>query len=464
MEFSDTIAAISTPSGTGGISIIRISGQDARTIGDRVFSAKRTKRLAELPGYTALYGSVHAGDTRLDEAIALVFAAPASYTGEDVVELSVHGGAYLTKAVLRAILAAGARLAEPGEFTKRAYLNHKLDLTQAEAVMALISAGGERQRQAALEAKEGALSKKVGAIRQTLLDLTAAIAAYTDYPDEVEFQIDTFRLLDGIDTAARQLDTLLSTYDTGRILREGLDTVIVGRPNVGKSTLMNTLLGCDRSIVTDIAGTTRDVVEESVQLGGITLRLSDTAGLRDTEDVVEAAGVARSRQRMDAAQLVLAVFDASQPLTQADIALLETCRNRSALYLLNKADLPYIGDPAARPEIHPLLAAQPNQRVLRITAKDPQTVEILSQTLEHYTGLDHLDSDAAILSSQRQYAMALAAQTALSEARATIEAGFTLDAVGVCLEEALNALLSLTGERATEAVADEVFRQFCVGK
>lgn len=456
MSTADTIAAISTPPGVGGIGTVRVSGPAAREICDRVFASPKGRLIADAPGYTALYGRVSGPDGPIDEAIALVFAAPASYTGEDVVELSVHGGGYIVKALLRALLAAGARLAEGGEFTRRAFLNGKLDLAEAESVMQLISAKGAEAHRAALQTKSGALSREIEAIRAFLLHCAGDLAAYIDYPDEDMPALESGTFLQEMEGAEKRLAHLLDTYDTGRLLREGIDTVIVGRPNVGKSTLMNLLVGEERSIVTDVAGTTRDIVEESVMLGGLCLRLADTAGLRKTDDQVEAIGVQRARDRLEQASLVLLLLDASSPLTTGDRELLSLCRGRRTVVVMNKSDLPERMDRSAVEEY--------GFPTLTISALEPEAADRLAAVVEQVTGLSDLSDDAVILSTERQRICAQTALSAVREAKEALLSGVTLDAVGVCLDDALNALFSLTGERVTTAVADEVFSHFCVGK
>lgn len=456
VNFADTIAAISTPAGTGGIGIVRISGSNARQVADRVFKSKSGKKIADAAGYTALYGHITDKGQVIDEGIALVFAAPASYTGEDVVELSVHGGVYIVKTVLRAVLSCGARLAGPGEFTRQAFLNHKLDLTQAEAVMELISSGGESQRRAAMAVREGAVSKKVAEIRDFLIRAAGNLAAYTDYPDEdiPELRPEVFAA--DIRTAAGMLEKLLRDYDAGRIMREGVDAVIAGRPNVGKSTLMNLLAGDSRSIVCDVAGTTRDIIEESVMVGSVKLKLSDTAGLRDTDDPVESIGVELTKKRMDSAQLIIAVIDGSAALEADDLRLLESCRGRSALVVINKSDLPLAADLD--------VIKKSGLPFVIMSASAPESLQLFADKLEQITGIRELDENAVVLAGERQRSCAATALSSLDEALEALSAGFTLDAVGVCLDEALEQLLSLTGERVTDAVADDVFSRFCVGK
>lgn len=458
----ETIAAIATPLGVGGVGMVRISGPDARLIADRVFCSRRGN-VRDAEGYTALYGRIGFPAENqqrerqwIDEAVALVFAAPASFTGEDVVELSVHGGVYLIRQTLRAVLDAGARLAQPGEFTRRAFLNGKMDLAQAESIMQLIGAQGEDALRAALSGREGALSRRVQGIRDGLLAIAAAMAVWADYPDEDVPALETQALAGELSNARQGLHDLLSTYDRGRILHEGIQTVIVGRPNVGKSTLMNLLAGGQRSIVTSVPGTTRDIVEEDVMLGNVRLRLADTAGLRDTDDLVESIGVQRTRQRMETAGLILAVFDASQALDQEDDALLSLLSGRPAVAVVNKTDLP------VRLELRAI--EQAGAPVVLVSAGTGKGAAELAEAVESAVGLSALDPAAGMLANERQRDCIQASLEAVEEALSALADGSTLDAIGICLDDALSALLSLTGERVTNAVTDEVFRRFCVGK
>ena len=336
-----TIAAISTAPAPGGIGIVRISGGEAFAVAEKVFRGVSGKKVSQMKGYTAQLGGAYTPTgEKLDDVVALVYRGPKSYTGEDVVELSCHGGLYMTKRLLQLVLDAGAAPAGPGEFTRRAFLNGKMDLAQAEAVMGLISASGEQARKAALAGSTGVLSRKIESIKQRLLEQAAHLAAWADFPEEDVPQVEEAALLEGIRQGEKALEELLQGFDRGRMYREGLVTVIAGRPNAGKSTLMNLLSGCQRSIVTQYAGTTRDVVEETVMVAGVPLRLADTAGIRDTDDPVESIGVQAARQRLETAQLVLAVFDSSQALEKEDWELMDSLENVPAIAIVNKSDLP----------------------------------------------------------------------------------------------------------------------------
>lgn len=452
---TQTIAAIATPAAAGGISVIRISGSDALTIADRVFSAKNGIPLSGRRGYTAAFGDVvHHGEV-LDEAVATVFNEPHSYTGENVVELSCHGGLYLTQEILRVILENGARLAEAGEFTKRAFLNGKMSLSQAEAVMDLIGAQGREAARAAHTQLSGALFRQITAVKDALLRLAGHLSAWVDYPEEEIPEVDEEEILLTAGEASKTLRTLLSQFDTGKLIREGIDTVIVGKPNVGKSTLMNLLSQCERSIVTDVAGTTRDIVEETVRLGQLVLRVADTAGIRETEDVVEQIGVSLAKRRMQEASLVLAVFDGSSEWSPEDEKILPAALQPS-IAVVNKSDLPTVTN------LEKIRRAFSHMVVL--SATDPESLAILEKEIRETLNLSEIDPFAPMLSNERQRLCAMRAADLLEQAQTAVKAGVTFDAVTVLIEEAIDALLELTGERTTDAVVDAVFANFCVGK
>ena len=452
----DTIAAISTAQGAGGIGVIRISGKQAIQIADAVFRPISGKALIEQKGYTAAFGHIYGGNEKIDEGIALVFRAPHSYTGEDVVELSCHGGIYLTKRVLRAVFQAGAIPAQAGEFTKRAFLNGKMDLTQAESVMDLIGAKGKHAARAALSCKEGSLRKKIDAVCTQLTETAAHLSAWADYPEEDIPELSSSLLTQNLKESQSALQTLLSGYDTGKVVREGVDTLIVGKPNVGKSTLMNLLSGCERSIVTDIPGTTRDIVEENVLLGNTILRLSDTAGLRDTDNPIEKIGVDKAKERIKSCGLVLAVFDGSSPLEKDDRAMLDLLCDAPAVAVVNKADKGH--------QIDTAYIAQKVKALVHVSAAKGQGIQALTDAVEAVTGTKDFDPSQAILATERQRAAVEKALCALEEAIGALQAGFTLDAVTVSLEDAISALLTLTGKRVSEAVVETVFSRFCIGK
>ncbi len=456
-DYHKTIAAISTPPGMGAVGMVRISGPEAPAVGRRVFRPMDSSRtLDKLSGYTGCLGRVFDSKGDIDEAVAFVYLAPKSYTGEDVIELCCHGGGFLLSRVLQACLAAGAVPAAPGEFTKRAFLNGKLTLDRAESVMGLVSAHCEGAARAALAARDGALTTEIGGCADQLINLAAHLAAWVDYPEEDIPQVEEAALGRTLAEVAARLQALADGFGRGRILREGVDTVLAGRPNVGKSTLMNTLSGCPRSIVTEIPGTTRDVVEDTVRLGSLVLRLSDTAGLRQTNDPIEQAGVALTNSRLESCDLVLALFDGGKPLEQEDLELLERMKGRLCIGVVNKADLPPLLDTA------PLSKALPS--VVELSAKTGEGVSRLEEEITRLLGLARLDPAAPLLHTHRQLDCVNRALGELGEAAAALAQGQTLDALSVCVDSAIDALLELTGQRASAAVVDRVFHNFCVGK
>ena len=452
-----TIAAIATAPGAGGIAVVRLSGPESYAVAARVFRpANPNKKVTDAKGYTALFGSFVEGDDAFDEGVALFFREPHSYTGEDVVELSCHGGSAVARRLVEACIAAGAAPAAPGEYTRRAFLNGKMSLTQAEAVMDIISADGKQGAALANASLSGALAKKIGAEKEALTGLQAHLAAWVDFPEEDVPELDDAHLHTVLEQVRQELDGLIKNYDAGAVLREGVDCAIVGRPNAGKSTLLNLLAGFDRAIVTPVAGTTRDVVEQAVQLGDIRLNLFDTAGLRQTDDAIEAEGIRRSWKKLDEAGLILAVFDGSEPLTREDLALAQRCAGRPAIALVNKEDKPTRFDAE--------IIAGDFAMVIPVCCQEEGSRKVIAAAVARLLGTNQIDPHAASLSGQRQLAAATRARDAVAGALDAVEGGFGLDAVSVCVDDALDALCELTGENASEAVINEVFERFCVGK
>ena len=446
-RLQQTICALATPPGEGGIAVIRVSGPDAYPLVEKVFVPVRAgRRVADAKGYTAMLGHYTLRGEEMDETVALFYRAPHSYTGEDVIELSVHGGTAMADGLLEALLLAGAAPAGPGEFTRRALEHGKLSLTQAEAVMEVIAANGRQGAALAKSALDGRLATRIGGIQRALQSLNAHLTAWVDYPEEDQKQ---------------ELDDLIAGYGAGAVLRHGVDCVLLGRPNVGKSTLLNLLAGFDRAIVTPVAGTTRDIVEQAVQLGEIRLNLFDTAGVREVGadgDAIEAEGIRRSWKKLDEAGLVLAVFDAARPLEESDLDIARRCQGRPALAILNKQDLAESTD-AAREQLAPYF-----KQVLTLCAKESASLQPLTAAVAELLGTAKLDPRAGQLCSARQLAAATRARDALTEALNAQRDGFGLDAVAVCLTDALQALCDLTGQDAADATIDEVFETFCVGK
>ncbi len=446
-----TIAAICTAQGEGGIGVIRISGDDSLRIADKVF-----KNINNMKGYTAAFGKVCNNGEEIDEAVVLVYRAPHSYTGENVVEISCHGGIFITKQVLRAVLDNGAVPAQAGEFTKRAFLNGKIDLTEAESVIDIISAKSRSAARAALCVKDGALRRKIDKIKEDLLSQAAHLSAWADYPEEDIAEVSDDELFKTFNNAIKILQGLLDTYDSGQAVKQGIDTVIAGRPNVGKSTLMNLLTGCEKSIVTDIPGTTRDVVEDTVVLGDVILRLSDTAGLRDTDDRVEQIGVDRAKKRLEQCGLLLAVFDNNQILNDDDYELIKNAKNATTIAIINKIDL--------EQKLDTDFINDNFENVVYISAKSGECREEMTKAVEKIAGTANLNPSEGILSNERQRLAVANALSSVVEAKSALDAGLTYDAVTVSLEDAISNLLELTGESTSDEVIDRVFHNFCVGK
>ncbi len=450
------IAGISTPNAPGGIAVIRISGDSALEIADKVFKAPNGTKAVDMKGYTCGYGHVFDDGQLIDECILTVFKAPHSYTGEDVAEISCHGGLFVTKKILRIILENGAEPSGAGEFTKRAFLNGKLDLTQADAVMDIISAKGDTELKMAESLRKGTVFNKIISVREMLVKILGDLSAWADYPEEDIPEVEPDVLLSELMEIKVQVESLIKGYDYGRILKNGINTVIVGRPNVGKSTLFNCLSGFERSIVTDIAGTTRDVIEESVKIGELVLRLSDTAGIRETSDVIEEIGVDIAFRKLDEADLIIAVFDGSCPLCEDDFKILEKLQNKRCIAVINKSDREIISDEQ--------IINKYIQNTVMISAKNNDGIENLQSAIENIFEAYEIDFDNGIVSNERQKKCVDTALFHINEAISALESGVMLDAVTVLIDEALQSLLELTGEKASETVVNEVFSRFCVGK
>ena len=455
----DTIVAIATAVG-GGVGMVRLSGEKALAVAGRIFRpVNSAKHPAGMAGYTGAFGRVYAGEQLLDEAVLFVYRAPHSYTGEDVAELCCHGGEFVLTQVLAAAVAAGARPAEAGEYTRRALMNGKMTLTEAESVIDIMAAQNTQSLRAALGAMEGALHREVLAAADTLTDCCAHISAWIDYPEEDVEEVSAPVLLAQLGSVEKTLSRLEQSWQQGQMVRQGISTAIIGSANVGKSTLMNLLSGRERSIVTAIAGTTRDVIEETVRLGELTLRLSDTAGLRESDDPIEQIGVERSRRALAQCDLILAVFDESRPLTAEERQWLPALAGRAAVAVYNKQDLPPVLTAEEKAEIAAVVPAS-----VAVSAAAGTGLHELTGEIRRVVGLSHFDPAAAVIANARQLECITAARRSLREGIEALQAGETLDAVSVCLEQSADALLTLTGRRASAEAIDKVFEQFCVGK
>ena len=453
MYENDTIAAIATPPGVGGIAVIRVSGADAVKISDRVFSG--AKKLSGVPSHTIHYGFiVNEKGERVDEVLVSVMLAPKTFTREDVVEISTHGGIRISRAVLSCLLFAGARLAEPGEFTKRAFLNGRIDLTQAEAVIDLIQSETELAGKNALSQAGGKLFQSIEGLRERLLHLAASMQVVIDYPDEDLEDMTPEEMTEEVRSCQEQVEALLKTAESGKVLREGIKTVIVGQPNVGKSSLLNCLAGEERAIVTGIAGTTRDVIEERVDLDGVLLRLLDTAGIRETEDEVERLGVERSRRSLLEADLVLLLLDAERGITPEDRKLLLETAGKNRILLLNKTDAFCSG-----------ICEWNGEPVLHISAKTGGGRAELSAEIKKRFQLGEIgQSDAPIITNLRHKQALMRCNESLNRMLSALFSGIPSDLTTIDLNDAISALGEISGASVSEDLVSAIFHQFCVGK
>ena len=462
MKFHDTIAAIATARGEAGIGIVRVSGPLALTIAADVFRSPRGTAPSQLPTHTLTYGHVVdaavSGDV-IDEVLLGVMRAPGTYTGEDIVEFNCHGGIVPLTGVLNLVVKSGARLAEPGEFTKRAFLNGRLDLAQAEAVAELIASKTDLSRKIAIEVLAGRLSETVNRLSDRIADLLAEIEASVDFPEEdldfmkVDIQLECVRLIQ------RDLTVLLETASEGRLIAEGVNIAILGKPNVGKSSLLNALVGSERAIVTPIPGTTRDTIEEAVNISGIPLKLFDTAGIRQTDDIVEQQGVQRSRAVLDKAELLLLMFDASQPLNDADLDLLRTAQSHKAILILNKTDLRVVTPASA------LLAYCPERRVVETAILEGEGLDTLKTVVcDELLGGEWVVGESPIVTNARHQDALRRAHDGLNYVIESLVNGMPPELVAVDLRISLDALGDIVGKTTTEDILDRIFSQFCVGK
>ncbi|PTX62411.1 tRNA modification GTPase trmE [Melghirimyces profundicolus] len=456
---TDTIAAISTPMGEAGIAVIRVSGPEAIQTADRIFKGKN--RLENAESHTVHYGYIIDPETgdRIDEVLVTVMRAPRTFTREDVVEISCHGGMVPVQNVLEALLTSGARLAEPGEFTKRAFLNGRIDLSQAEAVIDLIRSKTDRAARVAMHQADGRLSRLVRRLRDEILETLAHLAVNVDYPEYDAEQLTAQKILDRCRSIETELDQLLKTARQGKIYREGIATVIIGRPNVGKSSLMNALAHENKAIVTEIPGTTRDVIEEYVNVRGIPLRLVDTAGIRETEDVVEKIGVERSHRALEEADLVLLLLNYAEPLSEDDRKLLSIAREYTTIVVVNKTDLEPKLDLG---EVEKLIGDCP----------------LITTSIVKEEGLDRLEeavanlfmegkaqsADATYVSNTRHITLLKQAKQQVRDAIGGVESGVPLDMVEIDLKNAWQSLGEIIGEAVAEDLIDQIFSQFCLGK
>lgn len=473
-NYEATIAAISTAVSNAGIGIVRMSGPEAFAIADSVYKGKKEKRLSGQKSHTIHYGYIVDGEYMIDEVLVMLMRGPHSYTGEDTVEINCHGGVYVVKRILELLISRGARPAEPGEFTKRAFLNGRLDLSQAEAVGDLIVSQNQYALRNSVSQLRGNIREKIGGIREQIIYHTAFIETALDDPEHISVDGYGDKLRGIVENLLKELQKLMDTYDSGRIMKEGIQTVILGRPNAGKSSLMNVLLGEDRAIVTDIAGTTRDILEEHINLRGISLNIVDTAGIRQTQDIVEQIGVERARSYADQADLIIYVIDASMPLDENDHEILRLIEGKTSIILLNKFDLDTVVTEADVEQAY--FASNPSIvdskeikkftiPVIPISATEKNGIDQLEETLKFMFFEGNLAfNDEIYITNVRQKTALLDASSSLEKVIDSIEAGMPEDFYSIDLMDAYEALGRITGETMGEDLVNEIFSKFCMGK
>ena len=455
---TDTIAAISTAMTNSGIGIVRISGEDAFEIIDKIYKGKKEKRISEQKSHTVHYGYIVDRDETIDEVLVMLMRGPHSYTGEDTVEIDCHGGVFVTKRILETVIKYGARPAEPGEFSKRAFLNGRMDLSQAEAVIDIINSKNEYALQSSVNQLKGSVQKKINEIRNEIIYHTAFIETALDDPEHISVDGYGEKLKVVVDELLEKIQKLLDTADDGRIIREGIKTVIVGKPNAGKSSLLNALVGEERAIVTDIAGTTRDVLEENIQLQGISLNIMDTAGIRSTDDVVEKIGVDKARSNAEKADLIIYVVDASCPLDENDFEIINMIQDKRAIILLNKTDLSTVVE---KKQLEKLIT----KPMIEISAKEETGIHELESTLKEMFYHGELSFNDEIYITNARHKTALNdAYRSLQKVNESIENQMPEDFFTIDLMDAYEALGSITGETIGEDLVNEIFSKFCMGK
>lgn len=459
MKEFDTIAAISTAVGEGGISIIRVSGEKALQVVGRIFRGKNSKSLDSMETYTMRYGHIveFGGDDAIDEVIVSFMKGPRSFTAEDTLEINCHGGIVATNKVLENVIKAGARIAEPGEFTKRAFLNGRIDLSQAEAVIDIIRAKTELSMKSAVLQSGGNLSAAVRELREKLLGLIAHIEATVDYPEDDLEEITAIQVAARLKEVAGELEKAIESADEGRILREGLSTVIVGKPNVGKSSLLNTLLKENRAIVTDIPGTTRDVIEEYISIKGIPIKIVDTAGIRETEDVVEKIGVEKSRSKIEEADLIVFMLDISRGLDSEDRDIISYIRGKKYIVLLNKSDL------AAKADIDEIEGLEP-EYVISTSVTQGIGVDKLKEAIVKLFFHGEIKSGELVITNMRHKEAMLAARSSCLQAIDALSGTSAIDLASIDIRNAWYSLGQITGDTMEEDIIDKIFSEFCLGK
>lgn len=455
-----TIVGVSTAPGIGGIGIIRMSGKDSFEILNRIFVQKNKESVEDIKGYSIKYGHIVEKEKVIDEVLVSYFKAPKSYTTENMCEINSHGGNVIVKKILELCLKNGATLAEPGEFTKRAFLNGRIDLAQAESVIDVINAKSEREAKAGIKQLEGELSKKINNIKQQILDIMVNIEVSIDYPeyDDIE-EVQNKQILDMLKNVESELYKLSNSFDNGKLLKEGIRTAIIGKPNAGKSSLLNAILNEDRAIVTEYEGTTRDTIEEFVTVNGVPLKLIDTAGIREATDEVEKIGVSKAKQIAEEADLVIAIFDSSKDLSDDDKKILEIIKNKKSIIILNKIDL------NKKIQKSDQMLTSVSEKIIEISALKKEGIENLYNTISEMFNLNEINLDNEILITNiRHKELINKAIDKLHETQNTINNNMPIDIVAIYIKDILEALGSITGEEVSEDIINEIFSKFCLGK
>lgn len=455
---NDTIAAISTGMTNSGIGVVRISGEDAVKVADRIFRKPNGRKLSEEKTFTIHYGHIYDENELIDEVLVMLMRGPRSYTAEDTVEIDCHGGVLVMRKILETVVKNGARLAEPGEFTKRAFLNGRIDLSQAEAVIDVINAKNDYALKSSVNQLNGAMSRKVKELREKLIYEIAFIESALDDPEHISLEGYPEILHERLIPIKQEIEKLLATADNGRVVREGVKTVILGKPNAGKSSLMNVLVGEERAIVTDVAGTTRDTLEENIRLHGISLNIIDTAGIRDTDDVVEKIGVDKARQIADDADLIIYVVDGSRPLDENDREIMELIRGRKAIVLLNKTDLEML---VTEKE----LEERTGQTVIPVSAKEQKGIDVLEERIRELFFSGKIDfNDEVMITNIRHKTALREAYDSLLLVEKSIEDQMPEDFFSIDLMNAYEELGTIVGEALEDDLVNEIFSKFCMGK
>ena len=450
-----TIVAISTAPGIGGIGIVRMSGKDCFKILDKIFKPINN---TDIKGYTIKYGKIFDGEDLIDEVLVSYFISPKSYTTENMCEINSHGGMVVMKKILEVCLKNGAELAEPGEFTKRAFLNGRIDLTQAEAVIDVINSKTEKEARASINQLEGSLSEKISEIRKDLIEGMANIEVSIDYPEYDVEEVTNAEVLEILERNKKRLQDLEKTFTSGKILREGIKTAIIGRPNAGKSSLLNVLLHEERAIVTEIEGTTRDTIEEYISIEGIPFKIIDTAGIRETEDTVEKIGVKKSMEIADKSDLIIAIFDVSKKFTDEDLKIIKFIENKNAIIVLNKIDL------VENIENYELLNGL-HKEIIKISTKTNEGIQELLNSMVKKVSNEEIKNDGELLViNERHKSLILKAEKSLQMAVDTINSGMPIDVIAIYIKEILEELGKITGETVTDDIISEIFSKFCLGK